>query len=72
MFDSGSIQASSADDIQRKIYLAMSPIQKWEQVCELRKAAWSLKRAAVRLRHPDFSSDEIEREVRRVFLYAVS
>jgi hypothetical protein len=59
-------------DHQQEIYLKMSPAQKWEEVCKLRAIAWMLKRAAVKERHPEWSAEEIENEVRKIFLYAVT
>ena len=59
-------------DLQRKIYLKMSTAQKWEQVCKLRDIAWALKKAAVQANHPEWSSQKVLSEVRKIFLYAVT
>jgi hypothetical protein len=62
----------SAKNIQSEIYRKMSPAQKWEQVCQLRDAAWAMKRAGVRMQNPSWSEAEVENEVRKIFLYAVT
>ena len=57
---------------QQEINVKMSPAQKWEQVCKLRDTAWIIKRAAIKTKNPDWPAKEIEDEVRKIFLYAVT
>jgi hypothetical protein len=61
-----------ADDIQSEIYSKMSFYQKWEEVCKLREAAWKLKAAGLRAKHPKWSEETIQKEVRKIFLYATT
>ncbi len=67
-------QAADLNSIatQQEIYQKMSPAEKWEQVCKLRESAWIMKRAGVKALHPSWTSEEIEEEVRKIFLYAVT
>lgn len=63
---------TSTQNLQTAIYLNMTPAQKWEQVCKLRAAAWAVKKAGIKFMHPDWSAVEVDNEVRKVFLYAVT
>jgi hypothetical protein len=69
---SSTSQSPSAQVLQTAIYLKMTPAQKWEQVCKLRAIAWALKKAGLKVMHPDWSELELDNEVRKVFLYAVT
>jgi hypothetical protein len=61
-----------ADKIQSEIYAKMSFAEKWEEVCKLREAAWKLKAAGLKAQHPDWTEEEIEAEVKKIFLYATT
>lgn len=62
----------SAEEIQADIYAKMSFARKWEATCQLREAAWKLKAAGVRAQHSSWNTQEIEAEVRKIFLYATT
>jgi hypothetical protein len=47
---------------------AMSPAEKLRVAQQLRRTAWALTAAGVRQRHPTWTVEEIEQEVRAVFL----
>lgn len=55
-----------------EVYRNMTPLQKYEEMLKLRRFAISLKRAAVREKHPDWSDEQINSQVREIFLYARS
>ncbi len=55
---------------QIKTYRQMSATEKLEQAGLLHDQAWTLKAAGVRRAHPDWSAEEIEQEVKRIFMYA--
>ena len=60
------------DQLRVEIYRKMSASQKWTEVSRLREIAWQLKTAAIRSKHPDWTSSAVEAAVRKVFLYAVT
>jgi nucleoside-diphosphate-sugar epimerase len=64
--------STPADDIQQKIYSQMSFAKKWEEICRIREVAWTLKTAGVKASHPNWNDQEVEAEVRRIFLYATT
>ena len=57
---------------QQKDLKKMSPSAKLGAVAGLRRAAWRLKAAGIRLGHPDWSEDHVEQVVREIFLHARS
>lgn len=59
-----------AEDKQIEIYRKMSPAEKWQEAFRLMQAARELKRAFFKNRHPEWSEEQVEDEVRRIFLYA--
>jgi hypothetical protein len=59
-----------AEKLQQSIYARMTPSEKWQEVLRLRQTAWLMKRAFLKDQHPDLTSDEIEEELRKIFLYA--
>ena len=67
-----TITGKVPEEIRTSIYFKMSPAQKWDEVCRLREAAWSLKKAAVCMKNPDWSDEQIETEVKKIFLYATT
>ncbi len=56
--------------VQRDIYRRMTPAEKWRRLVELDQTARAIKRAGVRMLHPDWTDEEVEREVVRLFLHA--
>ena len=57
---------------QIKIYKAMSPAQKLELAADFYFAAKHLKRQSLRTQHPEWTSEQVHRKVRELFLYAAS
>jgi hypothetical protein len=55
---------------QIRIFQSMTPEQKLKLAERLYKSAWELKRAGLRLQHPDWSMERLETELRRLVLYA--
>ena len=55
---------------QIEIYRRMTPEQKWNQIWALYAAARKLKAAGVRMLHPDWTAEQVEKEVRSIFLHA--
>jgi hypothetical protein len=64
-------RARDADEV-RALQLArlraMSPTEKVAVMHALHRQAWSLTRAGIRARHPDWTDDEVEAGVRSAFL----
>ena len=63
---------TEADLIKKLALEKMSPHDKWNEVLRLREAAWQLKRAFVREQHPDWTPDQVENAVSKIFLYATT
>jgi len=63
---------SLSEKIRTEIYKNMTPLQKWEEAYRLRLMAWELKSAGVKAQYPEWSEEEVQCEVRRIFLYAVT
>jgi len=57
---------------QLKILRNISPAQKLETARQLFQTAWELKRAGIKMFHPDWKADQIEKATRDFFLYARS
>lgn len=55
---------------QKAIYASMKPSEKWQEVLRLRSIAMTLKKAFLVEKYPHWSPDEIEMELRKIFLYA--
>ncbi len=53
-----------------KRFKNFSPQKKLELSMQLYYSARELKRAALKHFHPDWSEEEIEKELRRIFMYA--
>jgi hypothetical protein len=64
------VDAPSPEQVAR--YRAMSPAERLRQADELYRLAQRLRLAAERERHPDWSDEQLEAYVRRVFLRAVT
>lgn len=56
--------------VSAEIYHRMSVEQKWNESLRLRETAWQIKAAGVRARHPQWSDDVVQAEVKKIFLYA--
>lgn len=57
---------------QAEIYRRMTPTQRVEQAMQLYWTARALKKAWLSQLHPDWDEERLEKEVRRIFLYARS
>jgi hypothetical protein len=57
-----------AENRQAELIRAMTPARRLEIARELYHAAWSIKLAAVRSQHPDWSAERVAATVRLVFL----
>jgi hypothetical protein len=55
---------------QKKSYEAMTPEQKLQVALDLYYSARALKAAGLKLKHPEWSPEEIGQKVREIFLYA--
>ncbi len=60
----------SPEQIRTQIYVAMTPAEKWTEFCRLRELAWALKKAGLKAQNPDWTDQELEEAVRKIFLYA--
>ena len=59
-------------DQQVAAYRRMSPTEKWAQSKALYFAARERKRGFLKEQHPDWPAEAIERELKKIFLYARS
>ena len=57
---------------QIEIFKKMSPSKKIEVAMRLYASAKELKRAGIKMLHPNWSEKEVEQELYKVFLYARS
>lgn len=63
---------TEADRIQIEIYRKMTPGQKWQVSRDLYWSARRLKAAWLRQIHPNWTEEQVQNEVRELFLYARS
>ena len=56
--------------VQLEGFRRMTPAQKLQMVADLYHAGIRLKVGGLRLAHPDWAEDRLEREARRSLLYA--
>ncbi|UCC64513.1 MAG: hypothetical protein JSV36_05505 [Anaerolineae bacterium] len=56
----------SAQAIQAQIYRAMSPARKLRAAFEMFEFALQLARTGTRMRHPDWTEEQVEVEARRL------
>jgi len=63
---------TEADRIQIEIYKKMTPAQKRKVSRDLYWSARRLKAAWLRQIHPDWTEEQVQNEVREIFLYARS
>jgi hypothetical protein len=54
----------------REILRAMTPEQKLRTAAQMYWAARELRAVGMRTRHPDWTEEQIQKEVREAFLYA--
>jgi hypothetical protein len=66
----GASASFSPNEIQQTIYAKMTPAQKWQEVLRLRDVAWQMKGAFLRKQNPSWSEQEIQTELKKIFLYA--
>jgi hypothetical protein len=59
--------STPAHELQRQLVRAMSPEEKIRASESLRAAAWELKAAWIRSRHPELAESEVQDDVRRWF-----
>ena len=60
----------SIHPVQLEGFRRMTPAQKLQMVADLYHAGIRLKAAGLRLAHPDWPEDRLDREARRSLLYA--
>lgn len=60
------------DEAYLKIIRGLSPAQKFKTAAEMWEVARQIKAAGLRMQHPDWTDEQIERAVREAFLYARS
>ena len=58
---------AEADLIQREIIRKMTPAQKFAIARELYDTAWEIKKSALRAQHPDWSEEQVQAWVKRIF-----
>jgi hypothetical protein len=56
--------------VQLEGFRRMTPEQKLRAVCELYQAGIELRMAGLRMQHPQWPEERLEREARRSLLYA--
>ncbi|HMN68901.1 MAG TPA: hypothetical protein PKC28_10220 [Bdellovibrionales bacterium] len=72
MIGQESLNNEFTDKLRAEIYRKMSPAKKWEEWMRLREIAWKLKTPGMKAAHPDWSDQDVENAVRKIFLYAVT
>jgi hypothetical protein len=60
----------TGQEVQREIFQKMTPEQKLHLSMRLYYSAWELKSAWLRQIHPDWTQEQIQQEVRRIFTNA--
>ena len=53
------------DPVQAEGFARMSPAEKLQMVCDLYAAGIRLRAAGLRMAHPDWTQEQLEREARR-------
>jgi hypothetical protein len=59
------VQLEPLDPRQIERFRSMTPAEKWDVAKGLLRTARQTRRAAIAMRHPDWTADEIERELAR-------
>lgn len=62
----------AAAEVRLSIYARMTPAEKWQEALRLMTTARDIKRAYLREAHPDWSHDEVESALKKIFLYATT
>ena len=66
----------SADEpmhpLQIRAYRRMSPAEKLDRMADLYQCACAFHEAGIRMRHPEWTDEEVRRELRESILYGVS
>ena len=57
-------------DKQIEIYKAMTPQQRLKIALDMYQMARKLKAAGLRMSHPDWNEEQVQKAVRDIFLYA--
>lgn len=55
---------------QKRIFQSMTPEQKLRTALRLHYSARKLKEAGLQANHPDWTEEQVQAEVRKIFLYA--
>jgi hypothetical protein len=58
------------DPEQKRIFQSMTPERKLKIALQLYYSAKELKAAGLRMQHPDWDEDTIQKKVREIFLYS--
>jgi hypothetical protein len=58
---------AEADRIQCEIICKMTLAQKFAIARELYDTAWEIKKSALRAQHPDWSQEQVQARVKRIF-----
>jgi hypothetical protein len=61
---------NDADEVQRAIFRAMTPAERWRAATRLYWSARRLKAAHLRSLHPEWTAERVEDEVKRAFMNA--
>jgi hypothetical protein len=56
--------------LQAEGFRRMSPAKKLQMIADLYRAGIRLRAAGLRLKHPDWTQEQLEREARRSLLHA--
>ncbi len=62
--------AKAMHPVQIEGFRRMTPAQKLKMVCELYETGIRLRMEGLRMAHPDWPAERLEREARRSLLYA--
>lgn len=60
---------SEANDVYLRALRAMTPERKLRAVQDLYHTARALKAVGLRMQHPDWTDEQVERALRDIFLY---
>ena len=60
------------DRRQIEIYRGMSPQDKLRAFQRLYWQAWAVKKAGLKMNHPDWSEEQLEAKVRQIFIRSVT
>jgi hypothetical protein len=63
---------NKAEEVQGKIFRNMTPEQKLNAALQLYHSARELKRASLKSFHPDRNEEQIDAQLKEIFLYAQS